>query len=118
MAPNLHQISINLCTSQGKGVTLLSSISVNGHEVKPEAKPRILGVYVDPKLNWKEHIKEQVEKGTAAFEALARLATSIFGPSMRKARLIYTPTVCPGMMYGAQVRGIQEGPQKPMPCRH
>ncbi|OXV06535.1 hypothetical protein Egran_05697 [Elaphomyces granulatus] len=23
MAPNLHRISINLCTSQGKGVTLL-----------------------------------------------------------------------------------------------
>ena len=50
-----------------------------------------------------------MEKGTAAFEALARLATSTFGPSMRKARLIYVTTVRPAMMYGAQVWSIQEG---------
>ena len=97
---------------------LASSIRVNGHEVKPEAKLRILGVYVDPKLNWKEHIKEQVGRGTAAFEALSRLATSTFGPSMRKARLVYMATVRPTMMYGAQVWSKKGRPQKPVTCDH
>jgi len=30
---------------------------------------------VDPKLNWKEHIKESATRGTAAFEALATCKT-------------------------------------------
>ena len=108
-APDKYQLIHFTRKRRDPSGDLASSIRVNGHEVKPEAKPRILGVYVDPKLNWKEHIKEQVGRGTAAFEALSRLATSTFGPSMRKARLVYMATVRPAMMYGAQVWSIQEG---------
>ena len=108
-APDKYQLIHFTRKRRDPSGDLASSIRVNGHEVKPEAKLRILGVHVDPKLNWKEHIKEQVGRGTAAFEALSRLATSTFGPSMRKARLIYMATVRPAMMYGAQVWSIQEG---------
>jgi hypothetical protein len=80
---------------------LASAIQINGHQIDPESELQILGVWVDPKLSWKEHIKESATRGTAAFEALARLATSTWGPSMRKVRLIYSAAVRPAMMYGA-----------------
>ena len=63
---------------------------------------------MDPKLNWKEHIKQSATRGTAAFEALARLATSTWDPSMRRARLIYSAAVRPAMMYGAQVWSVRK----------
>jgi len=34
-------------------------------------KLRVLGVWLDPKMNWKEYIKIAVRKGTAAFDALS-----------------------------------------------
>jgi len=88
---------------------LASSVRIDGNEIGPESKLRVLGVWMDPKMDWKEHVKKQVARGTAAFESLARIATSTWGPSMRKARLIYSAAVRPAMMYGAQAWGTQDG---------
>jgi hypothetical protein len=88
---------------------LASSVRIDDNEVGPESKLRILGVWMDPKMDWREHVKKQVARGTAAFESLARMATSTWGPSMRRARLIYSAAVRPAMMYGAQSWGTQDG---------
>ena len=56
---------------------------------------RILGVLVDRKMNWTDHIKERVAKGTAAFDAVSRLTASTWGISTRKAKLLYTAIVRP-----------------------
>jgi hypothetical protein len=56
-------------------------------------------------MNWKEHTQQAASKGLAAFEALSRIVTSTWGPSMRRSRLIYTAAVRPVMMYGVQVWG-------------
>jgi len=77
---------------------LASLVRIDGNEVGLESKLRILGVWMDPKMDWKEHIKKQVARGTAAFESLARIATSTWGPSMRRARLTYSAAVRPAMM--------------------
>ena len=71
-------------------------------EIKPETKLRVLGVWVDPKLKWKEHIKVAVGKGTAAFESVSRIAASTWGPCLRRTRLLYTAIARPAMVYGAQ----------------
>jgi hypothetical protein len=71
-------------------------------EVRPETKLRVLGVWVDPKLDWKQHIKVMAEKGVAAFEALSRITASTWGAGMEKARLLYTAVVRPAIMYGVQ----------------
>ena len=55
---------------------LTSTIRINGHHVKPETKLRVLGVWVDPKMNWKEHTKHAAQKGLAAYEALSRITTT------------------------------------------
>ena len=52
---------------------LASTIKIKGfsEEIKPEMKLRVLGVWLDPKMNWKEHTKITAGKGTAAFNALS-----------------------------------------------
>jgi hypothetical protein len=69
---------------------------------------RVLGVWVDPKLQWKEHVKKVTRKGNASFEALSRLSASTWGPSMRRSRLIYSAVVRPAMLYGSQVWGARD----------
>ena len=69
--------------------------------MKPETTLRILGVWVDPKLTWKEHIQRAASKGLAAFEALSRVVASTWGPSMKRARLLYMAVVQPSMMHAA-----------------
>ena len=67
--------------------------------MKPETTLCILGVWVDPKLTWKEHIQRAASKGLAAFEALSQVVASTWGPSMKRARLLYTVVVQPSMMH-------------------
>ena len=73
---------------------LASTVCIAGCETAPEkTSMRILGIWVDPKLQWKEQIKKAAAKGSAAFEAMSRITTSTWGPSMRRSRLLYTATV-------------------------
>ena len=82
---------------------LASAIKIKGfsEEIKPETKLRVLGVWLDPKMNWKEHTKVAVGKGTAAFDALSRIAATTWGPCLIRTRLLYTVIVRPAMVYGA-----------------
>jgi hypothetical protein len=82
---------------------LAASINIQGHQIRAEEKAiRILGVWLDPKLTWREHIAQVTRKGLAASESMARLATSTWGPSARNTRLLYTSVVRPTLLYGAQ----------------
>ena len=52
-------------------------------------------------MNWKEHTKVAVGKGTAAFDALSWIAASTWGPCLIRTRLLYTAIVRPAIVYGA-----------------
>jgi hypothetical protein len=86
---------------------LQSCIRIENHEIKAEQTVKILGVIVDSKLKWKEHIKRTAEKGQRAFEALSRITASTWGPSVQRARLVYSAVVRPTMLYGSQIWGIK-----------
>jgi len=82
---------------------LASTMRINGHSIALQDKAiRVLGVWLDPSLSWKEHIAQAARKGLAASEALARLATSTWGPSARNSKLLYTAVVRPTLLYSAQ----------------
>ena len=79
---------------------LVSIVRINGYLVKVKEKSmRVLGVWVDPKLQWKEHVQQATRKGNAAFNALSRITASTWGPSMRRSRLIYNVIVRLAMLY-------------------
>ena len=62
---------------------------------------------VDSIIRSWEHIAHASRKGLAASEALARIATSTWGPSARQSRLLYTAIVRPTLLYGAQEWNIR-----------
>jgi hypothetical protein len=82
---------------------LASTVRIGEHQVELQKKDiRVLGVWLDPALTWKEHITHATNKGLAASEALARLATSTWGPSARHSRLLYTAVIRPILLNGSQ----------------
>ena len=94
---------------------LASSIQVGDHRVTPQKEAiRVLGVWLDPALTWKEHVAQATRKGLAASEALGRIATSTWGPSARQTRLLYTAVVRPVIAYGAQEWSMR-GNGEPLP---
>jgi hypothetical protein len=53
---------------------LAFTVRIDGHPiVMQQLAMRVLGVWVDPKLQWKEHTERAANKGRAAFDALLRI---------------------------------------------
>ncbi|KHJ36188.1 hypothetical protein EV44_g1313 [Erysiphe necator] len=66
----------------------------------PQSEVKVLGILVDSRLQW------EAQKGHAAFNALSRITSSVWGPSLRNSRLRYTAVVRPTMLYGSQILGM------------
>jgi hypothetical protein len=62
---------------------------------------RVLGLHLDPKLQWKKHKAETLSKMTTHTNALMRLAGSTWGLPMLQARQVYTMVIRPAMAYAA-----------------
>jgi len=88
---------------------LANTVRIATCEVQPQTSMRVLGVWVDSKMDWKTHIAEASRKGNAAFEALSRIVTSTWGPTMRRSRLIYSAVISPILLHGAQIWGAGNG---------
>ena len=86
---------------------LKATVKVQGQDAELVQSLRVLGVWLDPALSWKDHIRRAVEKGQAAFRAMARVTASTWGPSVRRSRLLYSAIARPAMLYGAQVWSVQ-----------
>jgi len=86
----------------------MSTVRFNGQEVPMKTTIQVLGVQVDSKLRWKEHVQQVVQKDNMAFEALSRITAFTWGPSMKRSRLLYTAVVQPAILYGSQVWGMQD----------
>ena len=83
---------------------LASTIQFGTRDVEIEkVSLRVLGVWMDPKLTWKEHVKQAAGKATVAYDSLARITAFTWGPSARRSKLLYSAVVRPTMMYGSQV---------------
>lgn len=101
-APEKYQLIHFSRKRRPAGETRTTSLKIAGQTINPEGKAiRVLGVWLDPKLTWKEHIAHAARKGLAASEAIARLATSTWGPSVRNTRLLYMATVRPVLLHGS-----------------
>ena len=107
-APDKYQLIHFTRRRRHDSEDLASTVRVGDHKVEIQNQAiRVLGVWLDPSLTWREHVARATRKGTVASEALARLATSTWGPSARHTRLLYTAIVRPTLLYGAQEWGVR-----------
>jgi hypothetical protein len=69
----------------------------------PSTSVRVLGVWLDPKLRWGEHVKVIKRKMTTQTNALLRTTASTWGATFTSARQIYSAVVRPALAYGSAV---------------
>jgi hypothetical protein len=112
-APDKYQV-IHFTKKKRITEDLRSTVTIRGQDAERVDSLRVLGVWLDPTLSWKDHIRRAVQKGHSAFESMARITTSVWGPSVRKSRLIYTAIARPVMMNGSQVWAARPGQEVSM----
>ncbi|KAF4460146.1 Zinc knuckle [Fusarium albosuccineum] len=67
-----------------------------------KTKLNILGVIVDHRLTWDEHIKEIERKVAKQLRYLKRISNSVYGLSLKAARQIYVTKIRPTISYACQ----------------
>jgi hypothetical protein len=77
----------------------LESFTIKGQVVQPRSSVKVLGVIMDTKLKYKEHIARAASKGLEAVMELKRLR----GLSPLTARQLFTSTVAPVVDYASNV---------------
>ena len=73
--------------------------------LEPELKVQLLGIWLERRLSWKAHAKALRGKLETQILALTRLAASVWGCDLARARMLFTAVVRPLMTYGAGVVG-------------
>lgn len=76
---------------------------LDGREVKPVPRCRILGLIIDNKLNWNGHIEHIETKLTKSLGALSSLAGSTWGTGYKGLRQVYQATIIPQITYAASI---------------
>ena len=85
-------------------------LKVGGQEIRRVEGARFLGVWVDEKLRWSEHIDRVSAKVGRLVGVLGRIRTTIGGSSLHK---LYNALVLPHLQYCLMVWGdFQEGKNK------
>lgn len=77
-------------------------ITVNGYVVPVKRTARYLGVHLDTRLSFVEHVRIVSDGAKAAATALGRLMPNVGGPSQSKRQLLMS-VVHSRLLYGAQV---------------
>ena len=83
-----------------------TSITVDGNEFKLSKSVKYLGVIIDDKLNWNEHINEAVLKCKKTFFAVKRAIGKKWGLTPRQMMWIYKTIIIPKITYCSVVWAI------------
>ena len=83
----------------GKKLTLC------GVEIKYKTKVKYLGIILDEKLSWKEHIKHKVQTCKGILMRTKAALSHYWGPSPEMSKWLYTGIIRPTFTYGAVVWG-------------
>ncbi|KAM5538790.1 hypothetical protein V8D89_007512 [Ganoderma adspersum] len=78
-------------------------LQIDGHTIIPSESAKYLGIIIDRRLRWHEHVEAAIAKGTAAVLAVGRLARPTFGLPHQYARRLFKAVVCPRLEYGLPV---------------
>lgn len=81
----------------------MRKLRVNGQLIEYSKSARLLGVTLDSKLTWKEHINKSTSKATTALMQCGRLMGKTWGTSPQISKWVYTAMVRPLLTYACVV---------------
>ena len=68
--------------------------------IVPETSCRYLGLQIDNRLEWTDHIQRVSQTATRRLTALSALASSSWGANLTTLRLVYRAMILPQLLYG------------------
>lgn len=78
------------------------SFELLGNKVEPQSAIKYLGIWLDPKLAFHEHVRKAIEKADRTVSALSKLMPNVGGPRASKRRLLAS-VIHSQLLYGAPV---------------
>ena len=81
----------------------LRGLTFYGRELEPSKSVKYLGVTLDYRLNWKQHVSEVVRKATVCLWACRRTVGYNWGLKPRIVHWLYTAVIRPMITYGVLV---------------
>lgn len=82
-------------------------------QIEPRGTCKYLGVTLDSKLKWKEHVQEIRRKTTTTVNALSCLGSSTWGIRLAEMRKIYRGVAVPQMMFACSLWSNPGGSKGP-----
>jgi hypothetical protein len=90
-------------TRSRKRINVDAPIQTEWGEIKPTATCKYLGLTLDTKLKWREHIETIREKATRTVHMLSSLGSSTWGVRLQDMRRLYEAIALPQMMYACSI---------------
>jgi ribonuclease HI len=100
---NENKSKVMLITRRKRKETKEISIYMNNTKLEQVEKIKYLGIIIDSKINFREHLLYTANKCTKLIHALSKSAKLKWGLSSEALRTIYKGAIMPLMMYGAPV---------------
>ena len=88
-------------TRRRNAFNLAATVDLEGLTIEPTPNARVLGVWLDTKLNWNGHLRELRRRAARQTLALTRITASTWGATFQKARTVYTAVVRPLLTYAS-----------------
>ncbi|XP_023240498.1 uncharacterized protein LOC111638950 [Centruroides sculpturatus] len=108
---NEVKLSINhtKCTAivfpKGNPLKKGPSIKISGKKIQNSTAVKYLGIILDHRLNWTDHVHHIYEKATKVAQALKTISRNKWGYGPSASRILYTAVVEPIITYGAEIWG-------------
>jgi hypothetical protein len=93
---------IELIHFYNKRTTIEEGLKLGDVEISPKPLVRWLGVFLDSKLTFKQHIEIKISKAKAAFYLIRRLGNTQRGLSLQALRQLYIACITTIADYGIQ----------------
>ena len=85
-----------------KRTTIEEGLNLEDIEISPKSLVRWLGVFLDSKLTFKQHVEIKISKAKTAFYLIRRLGNTQRGLSLQALRQLYIACVTTIADYGIQ----------------
>ncbi len=78
-------------------------VKVDGNEIEFSDCAKYLGIKIDRKINWNEHIKAKIQNARKQLFMLRRVIGQTWGPQPKMLKWAYTTIVRPALSYGCHI---------------
>ena len=82
---------------------LTKPLSVDGEEIEMKESTKLLGITIDSKLNWNQHIKNITNKAKSTLMLCKRIVGATWGVTPKTMKWIFTAIIRPRLTYAAAI---------------